>query len=343
MTKWKKSSYYLQAETENINLKLYIQFLNWNSSFLSASWTDSSYVFRAFSQHVVSDGFGSGHACAWCADSVGTNVGVPTYFYWTCAGADGFIWIPRCLAKSRKNTMQIGNAMKLWSPNQWTVYVDDVTLHILKHIYRLMLHSLNHQLFRLFCLVSRTQVQPTAEVYFARRVNSSPQKVCEAFLFSSHLALPHMPTRLFHFNLIRLSSSSQLLGLNVFWMFWQVISRHADDFLTFNFRNAQYWNEIQSNPGANFAVWPKMVPAAPFCKGHSHSLHCSPSRGDVYVSQFVGSVCRSCGGKRNEYVRWVRSVDSSRFVPDPSGWCSWVCWMLLAHCHRLSAQKFTQD
>lgn len=79
-----------------------------------------------------------------------------------------------------------------------------------------MLHSLNHQLFRLFCLVSRTQVQPTAEVYFARRVNSSPQKVCEAFLFSSHLALPHMPTRLFHFNLIRLSSSSQLLGLNVF-------------------------------------------------------------------------------------------------------------------------------
>ena len=92
VTKWKKSSYYLQAETENINLKLYIQFLNWNSSFLSASWTDSSYVFRAFSQHVVSDGFGSGHACAWCADSVGTNVGVPTYFYWTCAGADGFIW-----------------------------------------------------------------------------------------------------------------------------------------------------------------------------------------------------------------------------------------------------------
>ena len=88
---------------------------------------------------------------------------------------------------------------------------------------------------------------------------------------------------------------------------------------------------------------PKCFPLPPFARDivwHSQSLHCSPSRGDVYVSQFVGSVCRSCGGKRNEYVRWVCSVDSSRFVPDPSGRCSWVCWMLLAHCHRLSAQKF---
>ena len=139
----KKSSYYLQAESENINLKLRFTLLNWNSSFLSANWTDSSMSFTH--SHIMLSRMALVRGMR--VRGVRTPLGPMLVSRHISTGpvreqmaSSGYPDAWPSHEKIQRYTKQIGNAMKPWSPNQWTIYIYiyivsvDVKLHILKHI-----------------------------------------------------------------------------------------------------------------------------------------------------------------------------------------------------------------